>query len=92
MRAAHNNGRPSGGWGLGLMQDRTESRALLVHLVEVMHVTGKGRTWHQEGDDWLSSDAANAAAQKLRAQGWTVRTRPVIRNDDGSGFAGRYTG
>lgn len=53
-------------------------RSVIAFRVEVMRITGKGRTWHQEGDDWLSHDAAMRAADRLRRQGFTARTRPVL--------------
>lgn len=46
--------------------------------VERMSIVGKGRVWLMVGDDHTVREFASQAADKLRAQGFTVRVRPVI--------------
>lgn len=51
---------------------------LLLFRVERMSIVGKGRVWLQHGEDHVSAEFASQAADKLRAQGFTARTRPVV--------------
>jgi hypothetical protein len=72
VRAAHNNGRAVGGNGAAFLPR-------FMFVVERMHVTGKGRTWHQIGEPHRIAELALQAAEKVtRFEALTTRVRPVI--------------
>jgi hypothetical protein len=72
MRAAHNAGVPSGGNGAAFLPR-------FVFLVERMHITGKGRTWHQIDLPHESFALAHGAAKLVRSRdALLVRIRPAV--------------
>lgn len=73
MRAAHNNGRASGGWGNGMLPPLS-----ILHRVERLHIERGHVVWLKEGCDHGIRELANQAADKLRKEGWTIRVRPVV--------------
>ena len=55
--------------------------ASVVHLVEVRSGYSpekKADVWRQDGPQHGRAELANQAADKLRAQGFTVRVRPLV--------------
>lgn len=70
----------------GAMRPGSDGRALLDvrHLVEmrcgrVERTPGQwSDAWRQVGDSWVVAEFAHQQAEALRAQGHTVRVRPVL--------------
>lgn len=70
MSAAHLRGQS----GAGMLPPLQ-----LFFRVERLSILAKGRVYLQHGDDHDVAEFAQQAADKLRAQGFTVRVRPVIK-------------
>lgn len=80
MRADLNRARPSGGWGWG--------NAMLPPPRVVFRVEQRGGSineagvwrdlWYAVSDDHSNAELANQKADAQRAQGFTVRVRPVV--------------